>query len=196
MGWQVHPALSEWPTISKFAASLAPAHLSTDVRVTPCQSWPSFRAYRVADCLILCRHAESINIILAGNVLDFNHPLSIIILSQSIHQQGLSDISSISLHWWLPSHIYDEYGKACKVFDAERTWEKACKMLAKMLALTQLRITLHGEATANSYREEKMLTPLLEVKAPNLFDLTVPWTSQYHQLKYNNVPFSLTRCQV
>ncbi|KAF2002552.1 hypothetical protein P154DRAFT_574128 [Amniculicola lignicola CBS 123094] len=149
-----------------------------------------------------CRqiYSEAIPILYKTNTFSFNDLDSLRHFTATILPVRLSLIRSITLEWCMTWPIYDVIAQTLLLSNPalyppndEATWEESWRIIATMPGLQKLRVRLfYFEGFRNSLAEMAILAPLMEVKTPSDFVVTVNWLGE----DVEGAPFVLVRPEV
>ncbi|KAL1963045.1 hypothetical protein VTN77DRAFT_8793 [Rasamsonia byssochlamydoides] len=145
-----------------------------------------------------CRliYSETVNLLYAENRFSFNHIDTVIRLAQTVLPHRLDQIRVVHLWHYFRWPIYENEGSKADwlpPYDPD-TWEECCRALASMTGLEELSLHLCGEAVL-PVRDpmEQLLRPLRQVRAPRVFEVSVPWDEDPAEVVHldDDIPFRI-----
>lgn len=149
--------------------------------------------------IIYYRYQEASQVLYSQNTLEFDHPLSFLILSREISPLSLHSIRFISID--LQKQIYT-YGPnnftLCTSLHPDQ-WLQMWDSISTMLGLEEVRIRFQLLIDGwMGWTEQEVLEPLYNVKQPlRVFEVEMPWSTKEAHTIYDNkgrkVPFDLIK---
>lgn len=145
-----------------------------------------------------CRrvYSESIDILYSKNTFNFRRVDELIYISQTILPQRYNTIRSAQLTRTVPvsARVMDPKDASFSRND-QGVWEQACRILGRMEALEDLKVTIWKEdGMWYSYLEPPLLEPLRKLKVSGHFVVELPWpTLPSSKPETEDAPFQICR---
>jgi hypothetical protein len=151
------------------------------------------------------RFREASLVLYNQNTLDFDHPLSLIVLTHKISPSSLHSIRS--LYFEPQRHLYIQKSSSLSPgtkVDCESSyldyWDQMWDVIADMQSLEEVRVRFRSRFRGwMGWKEEDILDPLWKVTRPlKVFNVEAPWTAADMGYKTDNLegemPFKLLGC--
>lgn len=149
--------------------------------------------------MVPCRYKEASRVLYSQNTLEFDHPLSLIILSREVSPSSLQSIRSISIDLQRQFYIYKANNfHECTSLHPDQ-WLQLWNVISTMQGLEEIRVRFKLLINGwMGWTEKEALEPLYKVRQTlRVFEVKMPslskgWSSSGDK-KETDVPFTLVK---